>query len=33
MIYGEISKETLKQIILSKNKDISMDYDIHLLDL
>lgn len=33
MKYGEINKDKLKQIILSKNTDISMDYDLSLLDL
>ena len=31
--YGEITKDKLKQIILSKHKGISMDYDLNLLDL
>ena len=33
MKYGEITKDKLKQIILSKNTQISMDYDLGLLDL
>jgi len=33
MKYGEINKDKLKQIILSKNTQISMDYDLGLLDL
>ncbi len=33
MKYGDITKDKLKQIILSKNKAISMDYDLDLLDL
>ena len=33
MNYGEVAKDKLKQIILSKNTNISMDYDLSLLDL
>ena len=33
MRYGGISTDKIKSIILSKNKDITMDYDISLLDL
>tara|TARA_B100000780_G_scaffold258339_2_gene208637 strand:+ start:469 stop:882 length:414 start_codon:yes stop_codon:yes gene_type:complete len=33
MKYGEINKDKLKQIILSKHTGISMDYDLNLLDL
>ena len=33
MKYGDIPKDKVKQIILSKNTNISMDYDISLLDL
>lgn len=31
--YGEITKDRVKQIILSKNPAVSMDWDISLLDL
>jgi len=31
--YGQITKEQIKKIIQSKNTDISMDYDVELLDL
>ena len=33
MKYGGITKDKIKQIILSKNTNISMDYDLGLLDL
>lgn len=33
MKYGGITKDKIKQIILSKNINISMDYDLGLLDL
>ena len=31
--YGGITKDKVKKIILSKNSNISMDYDLELLDL
>jgi len=33
MNYGQITKDKIKKIIQSKNADISMDYDLNLLDL
>ena len=33
MRYGQITKDQVKKIIQSKNTDISMDYDLQLLDL
>lgn len=33
MEYGEIPKDTMKQVLRSKNTQLSLDFDIQLLDL